>query len=177
MSEGRSGDGSRTDGRPDERRPRSPADDRRRDSAEPTETSVPPAPRRLVYAEFALWVGLLTATLAALATVVGVTAGGPTAGGLGVAKTLLFALGFVLFGLGAIELRPPPAWKEERRFSLAPSGESRVDRLVRRLPPLNGRAIPSDQRVGRGVKWFAAGLLVLVVSYAMETVLGAGVGA
>jgi len=169
MSEDRSGGGS-----PAERPSTSPAERRQQDGAAPTDDE--PVPRRLVYAEFGLWVGLLAAALTALATVVGVTAGGPTSGGLGVAKTLLFVLGFVLFGLGAIELRPPPAWKEERRFSLAPSGESRVDRLVRRLPPLNGQAVPSDQRVGRGAKWFTAGLLVLVVSYAMETVLGAGVG-
>jgi len=139
--------------------------------------SVTPVRRRLVYAEFGIWVGLLTAALAVVATVVGVAAGGLAAGGLGVAKTILFVLGFLLFGLGAIELRPPPAWKDEKRFSLAPSGESRVDRLVRRLPPLNGRAVPAGQRIGRGTKWFAAGLLVLVVSYAMEALLGAGVGA
>jgi hypothetical protein len=138
--------------------------------------TVTPVSRYLVYAECVLWVGLLTAVLTVVATVVGVASGGLTSGGLGVAKTLLFALGFVLFGLGAIELRPSPVREGEQRFSLAPNGESRADRLVGRLPPLNGRTVPIDQRVGRGTKWFVAGLLVLAVSYAMETLLGAGVG-
>jgi hypothetical protein len=88
--------------------------------------------------------------------------------GWGGVKYLLFVLGFLAFGAGAFLLRPTAAWRDEpivQRTGLTP-----FERAVRRL--LGDRALAPDQQLPAGVRVFVAGLLMLGVSFVMESVFG-----
>jgi hypothetical protein len=126
--------------------------------------------RRLRYVEFGLAVAVWTGVAMALSAAVAVGVGG----GLATLKNLLFVPGMTMFGVGAIEMRPPAPYREEKRFSIAPDEPGRIRALVDALPPLRDRVLPDDQRVGPGPKLFCSGLLVLAISFTMEVVLGIG---
>ena len=89
-------------------------------------------------------------------------------GGWGGVKYLLFVLGFLALGAGAFFLRPTPPWRDE---SLAKrTGQTPFERAVRRL--LGERALAPDQQYPPAARVLLAGVLLLAVSFVMETVFG-----
>lgn len=88
--------------------------------------------------------------------------------GWGGVKYLLFVLGFLAFGVGAFLLRPTPAWRDEPLVQR--TGQTPFERAVRRL--LGERALAPDQQLPTGARLFVAGLLLLAVSFVMESVFG-----
>ncbi|MEF8841922.1 MAG: hypothetical protein V5A62_09905 [Haloarculaceae archaeon] len=89
-------------------------------------------------------------------------------GGWGGVKYLLFVLGFLAFGLGAFILRPTPPWRDEPLVQR--SGETPFERFVRRL--LGDYALAPDQQLPAAARVFVAGVVLLAVSFVMETVFG-----
>ncbi|EMA55062.1 MULTISPECIES: DUF7555 family protein [Halococcus] len=97
--------------------------------------------------------------------------------GWGGSKYLLFVIGFLLFGLGAIGMRPKGAWKDDdddddeaRRVSS--DDETRFQAFVQSIPPLRRYELDPDDRLSLAAKLFVGSLLVLGASFAMETVFG-----
>ena len=96
--------------------------------------------------------------------------------GWGGSKYLLFVVGFLLFGLGAIGMRPKGAWKddddddESRRVSS--DDETRFQAFVQALPPLRWYELDPDDRLSLAAKLFVGSLLVLGTSFVMETAFG-----
>jgi hypothetical protein len=115
----------------------------------------------LMYA--VVWV----ATLVAVSAVVSFPLGG---GWVGV-KYVLFFVGFFLFGLSALRLRPTPPWKDDRETS-GEREETRFQAFVQRLPPLGRYGLAPDERLSAATKLFIASVLSLVFSYLLETVFG-----
>ena len=88
--------------------------------------------------------------------------------GWGGVKYLLFVLGFLAFGVGAFLLRPTPPWRDESIVQR--TGQTPFERAVRRL--LGNYALAPDQQFPAGARVFVAGLLMLAVSFVMESVFG-----
>ena len=126
---------------------------------DPTEVSTP---RKLLDA-LAYAVALSVAVFLAV-TAVSFALGG----GWGGVKYLLFLLGFLAFGAGAFFLRPTPPWRDEPLVQR--SGRTPFERLVRRL--LGDRALAPDQQYPPAARVLIAGVLLLAVSFVMETVFG-----
>jgi hypothetical protein len=95
--------------------------------------------------------------------------------GLVSVKFWLFVFGIFGFGIGAIQLRPTPAWRDEPRFSIEPDGETAFQAAIQRVPPLRGHPLPPDQRLSVGARLFLGSLLTLATSFLMEVVFGVGV--
>lgn len=125
---------------------------------------------RLRTVEFLVSVAVLSGLLVLVSAVLSLLLGT----GLGGIKNLLFILGFLVFGVGAIELRPPAPWRSGKRFSIEPDEEPRLGRAIQRLPPMRDHELPFEERIGRGPKLFAASLVVLVASFVLEVGLGVG---
>jgi hypothetical protein len=89
-------------------------------------------------------------------------------GGWGGVKYLLFVLGFLAFGAGAFFLRPTPPWRDEPLVQR--TGETPFERLVRRL--LGDHALDPNQQYPPSARVLVAGVLLLAVSFVMETVFG-----
>ena len=94
----------------------------------------------------------------------------PIGWGLVGVKYALFFLGFFLFGFSAFRLRPTPPWKDsedpERRE------ESRFGAFVQRIPPLDRYGLVPDDRLSTAARLFVASLLMLALSFLLETVFG-----
>lgn len=89
-------------------------------------------------------------------------------------KYILFVVGFFALGIGGILSRPTPAWRDEPYVSR--SGESTpFQALVDRL--LGGFALAPRERFPTGVRVLLAGVLMLAISFVMETVFGVVIGA
>jgi hypothetical protein len=117
----------------------------------------------LMYA--VVWV----ATLVAASAVVSFPLGG---GWVGVKYTLFF-VGFFLFGLSALQLRPTPPWKRDgSEMTSGEREETRFQAFVQRLPPLGRYGLAPDERLPAAVKLFVASVLALLVSFVMETSFG-----
>lgn len=127
--------------------------------------------RLLRLADAVLYALVLTAALAAVSIVVSFPLGG---GWVGV-KLLLFVFGLLVFGVGSLQLRPAPPWREERRFSLETDEETRFQALVHRLPPLRWRDLPPEERWSVALRLVLAGLSTLGLSFLLEAVFGVGV--
>lgn len=129
--------------------------------------------RRLRYVEFALWVGVVTALVVGVSTVVGFALGGS----LVRVKEVLFVVGFLLFGVSSLELRPKSPKRDEKQLApLSSDGENRLEERIQQLPPIDDAHVPYGARVSRGVKMFVVSLLVLAISFSMEAVFGVAVG-
>lgn len=85
-------------------------------------------------------------------------------------KYVLFFLGFFTFGISAFFLRPTPPWKDSDE-SGGRREESRFQAFVQRLPP-DQYELPPDDRLPTAAKLFIASVLMLVVSFVMETSFG-----
>ena len=103
-------------------------------------------------------------------------------GGWVVVEVVMFLEGWLLFGYGTFKLRPAPAWKQDRggvrgkvRETLSlgddtgPASNSRVERLVARMPGVRERLPHPDNRLSIGAKLFLAGIVVLVSSFLLES--------
>lgn len=91
-------------------------------------------------------------------------------------KYLLFVVGFLYFGIGSWILwlrsrRRPSRWFD-RSFGVDPDQEFWFERRLWNHFPLAHRWLPPRERVDRSVKVFLTGMVILLVSYLMETVLG-----
>lgn len=129
--------------------------------------------RSLRLVEFVYWVLAVAGGLGAVSLVGGLLVGGDFVG----VKVALFVVGFLVFGIGALGLRPKPPHKDEKRFDLDQLGATRVEQFIDDLPPLADAYLPLDERVGRATKLFVTGLVLLGVSMFMEFVLGVSVAA
>jgi len=113
---------------------------------------------------------VLTALVVAVSAAISFALGGRWLG----VKFILFVVGFLALGIGGILARPTPAWRDEPYVSR--SGESTpfqalVDRLLGRF------ALAPDERFPTGVRVLLAGVLMLAISFLMETVFGVVIGA
>lgn len=127
---------------------------------------------RLQAVEFAYWVGIVTALVVVVSLALGLAATGT----LVAVKGVVFVVGAVMTGLGALALQPKRPMKDEKRIDFDGGDESELESFIQRLPGLSGRRLPFDDRVGRSMKVFATGLTLLVVSLVMETMFGIAVG-
>ncbi|WP_330631294.1 DUF7555 family protein [Halocatena halophila] len=101
---------------------------------------------------------------------VGLLVGLITGGGLVTAKFVLFVVGFVLLAIGTFKLRPRPPWKDESRI---PSmDEQPLQIWLYDHWPLDSHGCRPPDRLPIGLKIMGAGVLVLVVSFVMESVFG-----
>lgn len=128
--------------------------------------------------EFVLWVGSTSALTVGILAVIAVIFGE----GLLTLKYLLFVVGFIYFGVGTFGMRAnlkrrPDEMGRERRRYLASNEEWGLEARLQDVPPLRREHLPFDDRISRNGKLFATGITVLVISFAMEVVLGVQVGA
>lgn len=129
--------------------------------------------RALQLIEFLYWVlgvslGVITIS-SAIAIVVG--------GSLVTVKIGLFVIGILLFGIGAIGARPPPAAPHKDKL-VSPDGDSqtRFEGWIQTLPPLNASPLRYPDRIRRSWKLLVTSFVVLGVSAFMEFGLGIAVG-
>lgn len=89
-------------------------------------------------------------------------------------KYLMFLAGIGMFGLATFKLRPTPPWKDTERLPADRREASPFQRVMTEYSPLDpNRFAPNKRdRLSDGVKLFLTSLLVLVVSFVMETVFG-----
>lgn len=126
----------------------------------------------LRFAEFVIWVVVVGGAVSAGAIVVGFVVGGDLVG----AKYAVFVVGALLFGIGSLGIQPTPSYKETKRISVDSTHQHRFEKRLQSLPPLRGKDLPYQQRIGRNKKLFVASLFVLGVSLVMEFGLGIKVG-
>lgn len=89
-----------------------------------------------------------------------------------------FVVGLLTLGVGSLGLRPGKQWREDDEGGHADGrGESRVWRLVDRLPPFRDRAEPlrNDGRLSDGLKLLFGAVCMLLASFLLEAVLGVAV--
>jgi hypothetical protein len=113
---------------------------------------------------------MFTALVVAVAAAVSFALGGRWLG----VKYLLFVVGFLALGLGGVLARPKPAWRDEPYVS-RPTESTPFQALVDRL--LGGYGLAPADRLPTGVRVLLAGVLMLAISFVMETVFGVAVGA
>lgn len=96
--------------------------------------------------------------------------------GWGGSKYLLFVVGFLLFGVGAIGMRPKGAWKDDgdddESQRVSSDDETRFQAFVQAIPPLRWYELDPDDRLSLAAKLFVGSLLVLGTSFVMETAFG-----
>ena len=91
-------------------------------------------------------------------------------------KFTLFVVGFGLFGVSTFKLRPTAPWKEENGNESSEisysDDDSPLQRVIHRVLPLDQYELHPKDRLSDGAKLFLASVLMLVVSFLMESVLG-----
>ena len=97
-----------------------------------------------------------------------------------VSAAISFALGgrwlgvkYLLFVVGGVFSRPTPAWRDDPYIQRS-GGSTPFQSLVDRL--LGGFGLPADERFPTGIRVLLAGLLMLGISFVMETVFGVVIG-
>lgn len=109
--------------------------------------------------------------LAVLVSGIAVATGIATGGGFVRGKALLFVCGWLLIGYGTVRLWPSSV--EDLSGPTMSARGTRLEGIVRRLPPLRWLRLPSPtDRVRVAGKVFLAGVVVLGVSLLMETWFG-----
>ncbi|SER67423.1 DUF7555 family protein [Natrinema salaciae] len=130
------------------------------------------------------WLDAITYAIA-VAVLTGVGAlvlGVATGGGIVRAKYLLFVAGWVLLAYATVRLWPTspddvgtPPTRGVTESIPATNDSTRFQAFVRTLPPLRWvRPPPSEKRVTPPGKLLLGSLLVLLLSFLMETVFGVG---
>ena len=101
---------------------------------------------------------------------VGIAAGG----GLPLGNVVTFVVGWLLVGYGTIRLWPSNPDELTQGGVITPDQQSRLQGLVRQLPPVRWyQPAPRDQlRVAAKIFW--AGVVTLAFSYIIETALNVG---
>ena len=120
--------------------------------------------RWLRLVEFAVWVAAVTAVVVAVAAVPSFLLGT----GLLTLKYVLFVVGVLLFGLGIIAIQPKRPRRDSELVTTESADEYDFEARLQDLPPLAGRRLPFNDRIGRDAKLFAVGLAVLAVSALLE---------
>ncbi len=89
-------------------------------------------------------------------------------------KYLLFVIGFLLFGAGALMIRPQAAWKDDDDDNTLVSSdeETRFQAAVQSIPPLRRYELEPDDRFSTVTRVFVCSLFVLGTSLVMEVVFG-----
>lgn len=89
-------------------------------------------------------------------------------------KYLMFLVGIGMFGLSTFKLRPTPPWKDTDRLSTDRRGTTPFQTIMNNYSPIdpNRFAPKKSDRLSNGVKLLFSSILVLVVSFVMETVFG-----
>lgn len=91
-------------------------------------------------------------------------------------KWVLFVLGLLSAGIGAIKLRPTGAWRDEPRPGIANDYTERgFGAAVRRLPPVARLEYRRADHLSDGGRMLLLGVLSLATSFALEAVFGVGV--
>ncbi|EMA60658.1 DUF7555 family protein [Halorubrum lipolyticum] len=109
--------------------------------------------------------------LAALVTGVALAVGIATGGGFVRGKALTFVGGWLLVGYGTVRLWPSSI--EDLSGPPISARGTRLEGIVRRLPPLRWVRLPAPtDRIGVAGKVFLAGVIVLGVSFLLETGFG-----
>lgn len=89
-------------------------------------------------------------------------------------KFILFIVGIGLFGIGTLKLRPAAAWSDSDKSQTQTnsSEETWLQARIQRVPPLDRYGLRPDERLSDGVKLFLVSVLILLVSFSLETVFG-----
>lgn len=91
----------------------------------------------------------------------------------------LFFLGFLVFGLGAFKIQPARPWQDEDATGGMVVSNSRRDsrfqRAVRRVPPLDRYTLHSHEQLSDGAKLLLAGVTMLLASFLLERLFGVAV--
>ncbi|WP_158855153.1 hypothetical protein [Halorhabdus sp. CUG00001] len=131
---------------------------------------------RLRYAEFALWVGYVSAVVVLVLAILSLVFGD----GLITLKYALFVVGFLLFGVGTFGIQPTPHGRGpvSRLFGMSVEGDQAFgfEQRIHTLPPLAGTHLPREACVSRDVKVFVTSLVLLGVSILLEVGLGVTAG-
>lgn len=91
-------------------------------------------------------------------------------------KWLLFLVGLLLIGVGAVKLRPPPPGRENPRLGVSNSrADDGLGGLVGRLPPVARYDPGPDEHLSDGARFLLTGVTAWLVSFGLETLLGVGV--
>jgi hypothetical protein len=91
-------------------------------------------------------------------------------------KYALFFLGFLTFGLGAFKIQPARPWEgEDAEGGMVVSNsrsDSRFQRAVHRVPPLDRYTLHDHEQLSDGAKFLLAGVAMLVASFLLERLFG-----
>lgn len=89
-------------------------------------------------------------------------------------KYLMFLVGIGMFGVATFKLRPTSPLKDTEQLSANQRGTSPFQTVMANHAPidLNRFAPKENHRLSDGVKLFLASVLILVVSFVMETIFG-----
>lgn len=88
-------------------------------------------------------------------------------------KVLLFVCGMLLLGIGSLSVRPAPAAPhKDEMVSTESDTQIRLEAWIQQLPPLKSNPLRYTDRISRGWKILATGIVVLGISAFMEFGLG-----
>lgn len=99
-------------------------------------------------------------------------------------KAVLFVVGTLVLGYGTARLwLAAPYWRDDTEAAASMTGseaipkraETRFQRLVERVPPRRWIDLTPQETVAPASKLLVAGLLIMAVSFVMETAFGVGV--
>lgn len=125
-----------------------------------------------VWADALAYAGVVTALVAVAAMAIGVATGGGFVRG----NVVLFVAGWALLAYATVRLWPtsPDDLEESAAPVAGPSGSpSRIQRIAREVPPARWTRPPArEDRIGSAGKLFVSSLLVLCLSFVLETVFG-----
>jgi hypothetical protein len=95
-------------------------------------------------------------------------------GTLSLVKWALFLAGFPVLTAGCWKLRPSARWQDRKsRLEIENTrGEGKFQKVVDNIPPLRGHQLRNDNRTSDGFKLALTGLLMLIISYLLEALLG-----
>jgi hypothetical protein len=129
--------------------------------------------RILQLIELLYWVFCVSLAVLSLASIFALAIGGT----LVTVKVGLFVIGVLLFGIGAIGVRPAPAAPHKNKL-FSPDGDSqaRFEAWIQTLPPLSAHPLRFPDRIRRSWKLVATSFVVLAVSAFLELGLGVTAG-
>jgi hypothetical protein len=118
-------------------------------------------------AETALWVGTVSAAVVIVLAVPSFLFGD----GLLTLKYALFVVGFVLFGFGSLAIQPVRPRQDGTLVDTDGDTEYGFEERIGSVLPTE-RRLTLEDRVSRNTKLFVASLVVLAVSYLLESGFG-----